>query len=163
MQNQRERKADRLSGIGWIIFGTVIVVHALMMETRDYLGATFVTGPGLVPALIGGGIAILGAVMLLRSFHGEVAAYFDDAGPGAGRRVAISLALMLVYGLGMIGRVPFWLATFLFVTAFVLAFKLPVRGTRAFALLAAKAALTGALTAVTISFVFEAIFLVRLP
>ena len=162
MQSERERMADRLSGIGWIVFGTVIVVHAMMMETRDYLGATFLTGPGLVPALIGGAIIILGATLLLRSLRGEVMAYFDEAGAG-GKRIVIALALMLVYGLVLIGRVPFGIATFLFVTTFVFVFNLPVRGLRGTALLAAKAAVTGGVAALVIGFVFETVFLVRLP
>jgi len=163
MNNQREASADRLSGLGWVLFGTIIIVHALTMETRDYLGATFLTGPGLVPAMIGGAIVILGAVLFLRSRKGEVVAYFNTAETHAGRRVAIALTLMLIYGVGLIGRMPFGPATFLFVTAFVIAFNLPLETRRALALLVAKAALTGALTAFIVVFVFENVFLVRLP
>ena len=163
MQNEREKRADRLSGIGWILFGAVLVVHALMMETRDYLGATFLTGPGLVPALIGASIAILGAVLVLRGMRGQVLAYFDTNAAHSGRRVAIALVLTLTYGLGMIGRMPFTIATVVFVTAFVFLFNLPVSSRRDAAVLAGKAALTGVVTAFVIAFVFETIFLVRLP
>ncbi|QYK41746.1 MAG: tripartite tricarboxylate transporter TctB family protein [Paracoccaceae bacterium] len=162
MQNPRERTVDRLSGIGWMIFGAVIVAHALTMETRDYLGATFQTGPGLVPAMIGGAIAVLGLVMTLRSMGGEVIAYFDAEGSG-GRRVLIALGLMMIYGLGLIGRVHFGVATFLFVTTFVFVFNLPVGGQRALAILGVKAAIAGVLVAVAVSFVFQTVFLVRLP
>jgi putative tricarboxylic transport membrane protein len=163
MNHDRERSADRWSGIGWIVFGVVIVVHASMMETREYLGATFLTGPGLVPAMIGTAIALLGLVLFLRGRRGEVMAYFEDFDLESARRVAVALALMLIYGLGMIGTFPFVLATFLFVTAFVMVFNLPVSGTRAIAMLAVKAATTGAVTAFTVDFVFQTVFLVRLP
>lgn len=162
MQNNRERAADRLSGVGWIVFGVVIVGHALTMETRDYLGATFLTGPGLVPAMIGAAIAALGLVLLLRSSGGEAATDFEEGGLG-GRRVAAALALMLIYGLGLIGRIDFELATFLFVTAFVVVFNLPAGSGKRLAVLVAKAAATGLATALVVSFVFETIFLVRLP
>jgi hypothetical protein len=162
MENPRERKIDRLSGIGWMVFGAVIVAHAMTMETREYLGATFLTGPGLVPAMIGGSIFLLGLALVLRSMGGEIIAYLEPEGAG-GRRVLIALALMLVYGLGLIGRVHFGLATFLFVTAFVFLFNLPAHGPRAIAILGVKAVVMGALVAVTVSFVFQTIFLVRLP
>lgn len=162
MDNPRERSVDRLSGIGWMVFGAVIVGHALTMETRDYLGATFLTGPGLVPAMIGAAIATLGLVLFLRATKGEVVAFIDPEGAG-GPRVLLALGLMLVYAMVLIGRMPFGVATFLFVTAFVFVFNLPAAGARGLALLGAKAALTGALVAVAVSFVFQTIFLVRLP
>lgn len=163
MHNDRERSADRRGGIGWIVFGLIIIVHASMMETREYLGATFLTGPGIVPALIGGAIVVLGLAMLLRSMRGEVIAYFQESEFQSGRRVATALALMLFYGLVLIGTIPFALATFVFVTAFILVFNLPVAGRPALAKLVAKAVATGAVTAVTVSFVFQTLFLVRLP
>lgn len=162
LDNQRERRVDRISGFAWIVFGLVIVAHAMTMETRAYLGATFLTGPGLVPALIGGSIALLGLALVLRSSGGDVIAFLEPEGLG-GRRVLVALGLMLIYGLGLIGRMPFGVATFFFVAAFVFVFNLPVAGRRALAILAAKALVTGALVAVIVQFVFETIFLVRLP
>lgn len=163
MRNERERTADLWSGIGWIVFGVIIVVHASMMETRTHLGATFLTGPGLVPGMIGSAIAVLGVVLVARSLRGQVVPWFAELGEGSGRRVAMALALMLVYGIGLIGSIRFEIATFLFVTAFVIVFNLPQPGPRALALLGAKAAATGLLTAAAISFVFVNMFLVRLP
>lgn len=159
MENPRERRIDRLSGIGWMIFGTIIVGHAMTMETREHLGATFLTGPGLVPAMIGAAIAVLGLVLALRD---EPVGYLEPEGAG-GRRVLAALGLMMVYALILIGRMPFGVATFLFVTAFVFVFNLPAGGPRGMAILGAKAAVTGALVAVMVGFVFETIFLVRLP
>lgn len=163
MRNERERKVDRLSGIGWMIFGAVVAVHAMTMETREYLGATFLTGPGLVPGMIGAAIFLLGGVLFLRGRGGGAIAFIEEVGPDAGRRAAIALALMLVYGIGLIGRIPFGIATFLFVSAFVVAFNLPVADRRGLAILAVKALATGALTALAVSFVFQTVFLVRLP
>ena len=42
----------------------------------------------------------------------------DRAEPGAAKRLVISAALCLVYALGLVGRMPFWLATTLFVHGF---------------------------------------------
>lgn len=162
MQTLRERKIDRLSGLGWIVFGAIIVAHSMTMEIRTHLGATFQTGPGLVPAMIGGALMVLGLVLVVRSWRGEVIGYLDAEGAG-GRRVLVALGLMLVYGLVLIGRIPFGIATFLFVTSFVMAFNLPAANNKALAILAAKAVVTGFLVALAVQFVFESIFLVRLP
>lgn len=163
MQNDRERSADRLSGIGWIVFGAVLVISSLMMETRTYLGATFTTGPGFVPGLIGLAILVLGVAMLVRSLRGEAIAYFEAVDPAMWWRVPLALGLMLVYALGLVGRVPFGVATFLFLTAFIVAFNLPVPTRGKLGMLLVKAAVTGAATAVTIVFTFQTLFLVRLP
>ena len=67
------------------------------------------------------------------------------------------LALCLGYAIGLVGRAPFWLATFLFVTTFIAIFEYPARRRMAFA------PLFGAATSLVVSYLFEAVFLVRLP
>lgn len=80
------------------------------------------------------------------------------------RRFAWILGLSLVFAAGLVGRVPFWLAVFLFVFASIVVFergsyktsRLAVRG------LVVAAVIAGA-TAYAVPFVFERIFLVNLP
>ncbi len=72
--------------------------------------------------------------------------------------------MCLGYAAGLVGRLPFWLATFLFVTGFVVLFEWPLpeaRSQRARRLVFAL--LFGALVALAVTFVFQKIFLVRLP
>jgi len=81
-------------------------------------------------------------------------------------RVGAFLALGLVYAAGLVGRggIPFWLATFVFVSVFILAFDWTRRrdaGQTAKGVLFAVA--IGAGTAFVVSYVFQVVFLVRLP
>jgi Tripartite tricarboxylate transporter TctB family len=113
-----------------------------------------------VPALFGAVLLLLGALLAARGWRarrGAVAA--EAAQPLLNRRIALMLALTLTYAAVMIGRLPFWLATTLFVAVFTAAFSedLP-RVRRTLAALA-----SGLLTALVVVVVFERIFLVRLP
>ena len=163
MDNLRERRADRWSGLGWIVLGTVVIVMSARMEVPTHLGATFMTGPGFVPALIGAALCVLGLVLILRASWGRVDAFLDAPGTAATGRAMLALAVMSVFALGLVGRVPFGWAAAGFVTAFIVIFNLPAGSPSALARLVAKAAATGAVTAVAIVVLFERIFLVRLP
>jgi len=67
------------------------------------------------------------------------------------------LALCFGYAVGLVGRVPFWLATFVFVSAFIAVFEYPSRRRMA------AAPLYGIATALAVTYLFESVFLVRLP
>lgn len=154
-------RSDLLGGAGWIFFGLLIVVESLRMDRFTSMGAELYTMPGFVPGMIGGVIVLLGAVLMLRGWRRRAAASQDaPAEQLLNRRIILTMALSLSYAGGLIGRAPFWLATFLFVTAFVGCFAPP--GTTPLRRLAA-AVLAGALTTAVVTLVFEQVFLVRLP
>jgi putative tricarboxylic transport membrane protein len=81
------------------------------------------------------------------------------------RGLLIGAALALVYAAGLVGRgVPFWLATWLFVTAYVLIFEWRQRGAAGQRVKGVALALVyGAGTAGLVSVLFEQVFFVRLP
>lgn len=154
-------RSDLLGGAGWVLFGLLIVVESLRMDRFTSMGAELYTMPGFVPGMIGGVIVLLGAVLMLRGWHRRAAARHDTAaGPLLNRRIIITMALSLSYAGAMIGRVPFWLATFVFVTAFVGCFAPPeARPLRRLSV----AVLAGVLATTVVTLVFEQVFLVRLP
>jgi hypothetical protein len=155
--------ADRLSGIFWILLGVVIIVYAQGMDIREHLGATFLTGPGLVPILLGTALCILGLVLIARSFAGRLQAFLV-AGPSVSdRRALLALVLMLIYSLGLVGRIDFGIATFFFISAFIVLFNLLVAGGRAAAALIIKATATAAITTVLVVAAFQELFYIRLP
>lgn len=163
MDHRRDRALDRLSGAFWILLGLVIIATSLSMDIREHLGASFLTGPGFVPILLGCALIILGVVLIVRSgsagFQG-----FLETGPSLSQRRAMgALLLMLIYSLGLVGRIDFGLATFLFITAFIVLFNLPVAGRAALAKLAAKATVTAAVTSVVVVLAFRELFYIRLP
>ncbi|MFW6077237.1 MAG: tripartite tricarboxylate transporter TctB family protein [Hyphomicrobiales bacterium] len=163
MDSSREGRADRLSGIFWILFGLVIIIYSASMDIAAHLGATYLTGPGLVPMLLGGALCILGLVLVLRGTKGRVLAFLSEPGTVSDRRALAALTLMLIYALGMVGRIDFGVATFLFITAFIVILNLPVAGAGAIAKLTAKAAVTAAITSVVVIFVFQELFYIRVP
>lgn len=153
-------RSDLLGGAGWIFFGLLIVVESLRMDRFTSMGAELYTMPGFVPGMIGSVIVLLGGVLMLRGWRRRATRQDAAAGPLLNRRITITLVLSLTYAGGLIGRVPFWLATFLFVTAFVGIFT-PPETTPLRRL--AVAVLAGVLTTAVVTLVFEQVFLVRLP
>ncbi|MEO8022726.1 tripartite tricarboxylate transporter TctB family protein [Polaromonas sp.] len=156
-------RSDLRGGAGWVGFGLLIVAESLRMDRFTAMGAELYTMPGFVPGMIGCVIVLLGAILMLRGWRrGNIAAAAPGgpAPPVLNRRVLATLALSLVYAAGLIGRAPFWLATALFVAAFVWCFAPPEQA-RSRRLLAALAA--GALTTIVVTLVFQYVFLVRLP
>jgi hypothetical protein len=106
MENGRERTADRLGGLGWIALGIAVIVLSLRMETRGHLDATFLTGPGFVPMLLGGSLCLLGLVLIVRASWGQVQTFLAERGTVSDIRALTALARMLVSALGLVGRVP---------------------------------------------------------
>ena len=162
-------KADFITGLGLIALGIATVVESLRMPRFEQLHIEPYTMPGLVPGALGAVILLLGAALFLRAARaggwrlggGAGAAWAGD--PGV-RRLVLALALCLLYAAGLVGRLPFWLATFVFVAAFVALFEWPLAaaaGARTRSLIVAV--LFAAAVAAAVSLVFERIFLVRLP
>ena len=83
------------------------------------------------------------------------------AGEGS-QRLALAAALGVTYAGVMVGRVPFWAASSLFVFAFITVFEWnaePERRVRR----VVEAAAIGAGTGLAVTLVFEELFLLRLP
>ena len=182
-------RADLITGIILTAFGALVVRESLVMPRFASIGADPVTAPGLVPGLLGAIIALLGLIMVARAALGLRAAAAapasaapsdvadgggsdDQAGPAyivesphAGRnRLATMLVAGLIFAGLAVGRLPFWLATFLFVFVAVAALELERygRGRGLWQRLVVALVIAGG-TAWAVVYVFESIFLVRLP
>jgi len=164
-------KADFVTGLVLIALGIATLVESLRMPRFEHLNINPYTVPGLVPGGLGAIILILGAALFLRTARAggwrllerapDAAAWWAD--PGA-RQLILSAALCLGYAGGLVGRLPFWLATFLFVAAFVVLFEWPLAADRADRLRRVLFALVfAALVSAAVTWVFQHIFLVRLP
>jgi len=153
-------RSDLRGGVGWMIFGLAILVASWRMDRFEAMGATVYTAPGFVPAIFGFTLVLLGAVLAWRGWSVRLAAGgVEGEPPLLSRRISLMLALTLAYAAGMVGRMPFWLATSLFVAAFTAAFADTLPPMRR----AITALASGALTTLAVLVVFERIFLVRLP
>jgi Tripartite tricarboxylate transporter TctB family len=164
-------KADFVTGLVLIALGIAIVVASLAMPRFAELEVNPYTAPGLVPGALGLVILILGTALFVRAARVGGWRLLDRApgrrswhsDPGT-RNLALAVLLCLAYAAGLVGRVPFWLATFLFMALFVAAFEWPLVRTRAERLRRiAFAVAFGAVVSAAVTLVFQEIFLVRLP
>ncbi len=159
-------RADLAFGSLLIALGLGIVVESWRMPRFADQGVNPWSVPGLVPGILGVIILILALVLVGRSVRRLAAAGGADAGPGPLQglslaRIALTLLLTLVYAVGIVGHLPFWLATFLFIAAFILVFELSGDGGGPRSVLAAV--LIGAVVSGAVSAIFRYVFLVRLP
>jgi hypothetical protein len=141
---------DRVQGAVWALGGGAIVYASWTMDRLERHGAALYTAPGLVPGLLGLVLLLLGVALALRRKRAEPTALRAGNTP-------LVLLLCLGYAIGLVGRAPFWLATFVFVTAFIALFEYPARRQMALA------PLYGAATSLIVTYLFETVFLVRLP
>jgi hypothetical protein len=149
-------RADLASAAAWIVLGGAIVYASWTMDRFERHGAALYTAPALVPGLLGLVLLVLGLALGIRALRSGALL------PGPAVRISMGntllvLVLCLGYAIGLVGRTPFWLATFLFVSAFIATFESP--DFRRMAL----APLYGAATSFIVTYLFESVFLVRLP
>jgi len=159
-------RSDLTGGAGWVGFGLLVVAEALRMDRFENMGATLYTMPGFVPGMIGSLLVLLGAILMLRGWQrrrrGTAASVEADAPPARllNPRALLTLGLTLGYATVLIGHIPFWLATALFVAAFTWFFAPPEHTAQRRLV---SALIAGLLTALVVTLVFEQVFLVRLP
>ncbi len=158
-------RADLIGGGVWIALGGAIAVMSWNMDRLAQLGINPYTVPGLVPGLLGAGLVVLGALLALRAVRAGALGALNAPlalDRTALRRLLLTGGLCIGYVVLLLGRLPFWLATAIFVLAFITVFDLAARRERrARGALAAVAA--AILTGVIVTLVFADLFLVRLP
>lgn len=164
-------RADLFWALAWIVVGAAIFTGGFTMDRLERQNINPYTAPGLVPAMLGIGIAVLGVILLARSVRrGGLAAAEDGRTPADRGRLAVALGLSILYAGGLVGRtligvhVPFWLATALFVFVSIVAFEWRdrrARGELGRGVAVAAACAVG--TAAGVTAVFQEVFLVRLP
>jgi putative tricarboxylic transport membrane protein len=165
-------RADFLSALVWMVLGFTIVVASWNMDRLESQGAKFYTAPGLYPGIIGAVLSLLGGVLACRACRthghrlGATTCRMTAPVRAAWLRLGSFLLFGLAYAAGAVGRagIPFLLATFVFVTGFILLFEWRERRMREQTGRGIAVALAmGAGTAFLVSYVFQEWFLVRLP
>jgi putative tricarboxylic transport membrane protein len=164
--------ADRLPprvdlAVAAALLGFALTVFALVLRMPTFLdqkGEIYVA-PGLVPGLYAIIVALLSVALAARSIRrARIGLAATIPPPSGGLQLAAVAALGLAYCAVLIGRLPFWLATALFVTAFIILFEWR-RGAApaARARMLAIATAIGLGAGIGVTLVFERLFLVRLP
>ncbi len=153
-------RADRAFGWGWVALGLLILVESWRMDRLEAQHINPWTVPGLVPGLLGVAMAGFGLVLALRR-AGDA---YPEEGAAEGWRVALAILLCMGFGAGLVGHVPFFVAATLFVFVAILAFEWRERRQEGTLVRGAlRAAAVAALSSAAIGFVFQEVFLVRLP
>ncbi|ODT72788.1 MAG: hypothetical protein ABS75_03015 [Pelagibacterium sp. SCN 63-23] len=161
-------RADLITAIVLVVLGVVVAYFSFTMDRLEIRRIHPATIPGLVPFFLGVALTLCGTLLAIRS------ARLDVRGAGADLvrlllswqsvRVIAVLGLALVYTLLLVGRMPFWLASALFVFTFIVLFETVLADrpgslwrTLFWALVVALGAGIG------VHYVFGQVFLVRLP
>lgn len=164
-------RQDFFTSLVLIIFGVAVVLESLRMPRLENIGVNPYTVPGIVPGFLGAIIALLGLLMLLRSSRAsgwrsdpEATTFSQQLKSESTRRLLLTLLLTLGYAVVLVGTLPFWLATFMFVFLFIALFEWRIGAAATQKMRSLGFALLQAvLVAAAVTFVFERIFLVRLP
>lgn len=165
---RRMNRADLLTGIVFTLLGLAIAYWSWIMPRLEVRGIHPATVPGLVPGLLGLALALCGIVLAWRAATNNQGARFADffsvfKEPETGRFLIV-VALALIYALVLVGLIPFWLATALFVFSFIFIFETWASSSPKPLPRAALWALVQAvIVAGLVTVVFENGFLVRLP
>ena len=141
-------KTDKAQGLFWLIVGGAIFYASWTMDRLANLGVQAYSAPGLLPGILGVFIAALGLTMLLRgrTIGGEAIEW---------RRLLLPIALCLGFAAGLVGHgLPFWLAAWIFLAVMICTLQRR---------LAWQAFVIGGAASVTITLVFQEVFLIRLP
>ena len=164
-------RSDLAGGLGWIAFGTAVLVGSVTMDRLERQDVNPYTVPGLLPGLLGILIILLGGIMVLRSWRrgalrmGMPAATADEREQRY--RVGVVIALCMGYAVVLVGHgLPFWLASALYVTLSNLILWRLSRDENERRLTPRawlKALAIGLGSGVITSVVFQELFLVRLP
>lgn len=162
-------RTDLILAAVFFVFAVAVISASLAMPTFTDQGTPAYVAPGIVPGFHGVVIGLLSVILAARSvargaLHPRAQA---DAPPGLRAsllRIALATVLAVGFAAGLIGRLPFWIASALFVFCFIMAFEYePRMPARRLLTNAAIAAGIGLCTGVGISQLFERVFLIRMP
>jgi Tripartite tricarboxylate transporter TctB family len=164
--------SDFVFSLFWIALGSLIMLASWQMDRLEGQGSSLYTAPGSYPGLLGGILLILGVLLAVRSFKagghmlGQLNLNISNIHRTSFLRVGVFLVFVLIYCVGLVGRsgIPFWLATFLFVTLFIILFNWQAISSEDFVKKVLVLAISmGVGTSFVVSYVFQELFLVRLP
>lgn len=164
-------KADFISSIVLLAFSITVVVMSINMPRLENREINPLSVPGIVPGFLGVVIGIFALIMFVRSvrhqgyrleWSGDKTQAFMKK--DSTLRAIGTVGITLVYAWGLIGRIPYVVATFLFIFAFISIFEYekdnPPAKKRKKIIIAAVMALVISLI---VSAVFRYLFLVSLP
>lgn len=155
------KRADMITAAVLVVIAFWMMIGGYRMDRLEVRQIHPASIPGLVPMILGILLLICAALLFGRARAGDAGQAIDFGQAG---RLIWTAVLCVGYAVVLIGNMPFHLATFLFIAAFVAVFTWgrddgTARRLRRIAI----AVLTGAIASALISALFLYGFLVRLP
>ena len=161
-------RADLLTSLVLVALGVVVFYFSWTMPRLENRHVHPATIPGLVPIMLSAALTLCGLLLLWRSARISAPGGWTGLGAALKSRQALRvmaiLALAFFHTLVLVGLVPFCAAAMAFIFAFIVIFETwspdePVRPLSTLAWALGIAVIGGG----GIYYVFERIFLVRLP
>jgi hypothetical protein len=155
----------------WIAFGAAVAIAAWRMDRLTAQNINPYTIPGLLPGFLGLAVMFFGALFAISAWRAGGLANAGPAHTGQGMtwaelgRFTLTIVLCCAFSVALLGQgLPFWLAAAIYTTAAIVTLQYPQRKAagelwRGLIL----AIVIGFSSGVVITFVFQDIFLVRLP
>lgn len=166
MADHRMARADLATGILLFVLAVAVIYGSWTMDRLEIRQIHPLSVPGLTPGLLGLALGLASVLLIVRAsgiLRRPTAGHAEGEASDGGstKRLLGVIAVCLVYALGLVGRMPFWLATAIFVTGFIAIFEWDRGGPPVRRL--AWALFLGIATGLAVSYVFRDLFLVRLP
>jgi hypothetical protein len=159
--------ADFLFGLFWLGLAIAIMVGSWTMDRLLHLKVSLYTAPGVVPGLLGLALAIMGALLIVRAVRAGALreARLPDVRLRAHWRIVTALVLCLAFATVAVGSgLPFWAAAAAFIAVFVFVFRFEDLRNEGRLLRGGLFAVAfGLINGAAIHYVFQELFLVRLP
>lgn len=154
-------RADQVTALVFFVLGISMAIGGYNMDRLEVRHIHPASIPGLLPMILG--VLLAGSAIAL--YLG--AKNREDAPPADGdslRNLGFAVVYTVAYALGLVGRMPFELATGIFITVFVLHFTYDrLAEGRHPAIWLGSAVLYAAICSAAVSSLFRYAFLVRLP
>ena len=170
MKPENMPQADFVTSLLLMAFGIWIIVHSWQMPRFEALGADPFSVPGIVPGLLGLIIFALALVVFVRALRQKgyrlqigIAAISTLWREPSMRRMWLTIAICIGYGIGLVGKLNYYLATFVFVLLFLILFQYRRSDSGIQTKLVFGAVVQAGLTAGVVGAVFRYLFLVDLP
>lgn len=163
-----QASSDLRGAFGWAAFGVAVLVASVRMDRLEHQHINPYTIPGLLPGLLGVVTIVLALLLGLRSWRrGGAVRDWPAIDRAFVRRLGLVIGLIVVYSLVLVGHgMPFWLASALYVALSIVTLQhaqLAATGQKLSWRDVLLAAVVGVGTGGIITYVFQDLFLVRLP
>ena len=162
------RTADRLTGLVLLILGIAMLAGGYTMDRLEIRQIHPASIPGLVPMGLGAAMIICSLLLIVSASSRTDEQLIDSSSEeqtGSVWNLLLCGALCIAYAVGLLGNMPFMIATGIFIFLFAAIFSRPDEpiGMQEHLKSLILLALFAAVFAAAISLLFQYGFLVRLP